>query len=178
MLAIDEYEQGVRAGNRAILARAITLIESERADHRRSAQELLRRLLPYTGDAVRVGVSGVPGAGKSTLINALGILLVQEGHRVAVLTVDPSSTISGGSILGDKTRMSQLAREEAAYIRPAPSSGTLGGVARKTRESMLLCEAAGFDVVLVETVGVGQSEVTVADMVDITLAVLIAGAGR
>lgn len=173
----DPLAAGVRAGDRATLARAITLVESERADHVERAQALLAELLPLTGRAVRVGISGVPGAGKSTFIDALGVQLLNRGHRVAVLAVDPSSRVSGGSILGDKTRMARLARDERAFIRPSPSGGTLGGVAAKTRESMLLCEAAGFDVVLVETVGVGQSEAIVADMVDVTVLLLIAGAG-
>lgn len=173
----DPLAAGVRAGNRAALARAITLIESERPDHVERAQALLAELLPSTGGAARVGISGVPGAGKSTLIDTLGMRLLERGHRVAVLAVDPSSRVSGGSILGDKTRMARLARDERAFIRPSPSGGTFGGVAAKTRESMLLCEAAGFDVVLVETVGVGQSEAMVADMVDVTVVLLIAGAG-
>ncbi|MBX3245657.1 MAG: methylmalonyl Co-A mutase-associated GTPase MeaB [Myxococcales bacterium] len=175
--SLDALEAGVRAGDRASLARAITLIESEHPRHEQEAQELLGRLLPHTGRAIRVGVSGVPGAGKSTFIDAMGMRLVEAGHRVAVLTIDPSSQVSGGSILGDKTRMAALSRDERAYIRPSPSGGTLGGVARKTRESMLLCEAAGFDVVMVETVGVGQSETVVSEMVDVTLVLLIAGGG-
>lgn len=160
-----------------MLARAITLIESEQPNHAELAQEVLTELLPDTGAAPRVGISGVPGAGKSTFIDALGTMLTAQGHRVAVLAVDPSSSISGGSILADKTRMAALARDELAFIRPSPTSGTLGGVARKTRETTLLCEAAGFDVVLVETVGVGQSETLVAEMVDFFLVLLIAGAG-
>ncbi len=160
-----------------MLARAITLIESEHPKHEPLAQEVLTRLLPHTGTARRVGISGVPGVGKSTFIDALGMHLVGLGKRVAVLAIDPSSTVSGGSILGDKTRMARLSRESLAYIRPSPSSGTLGGVARKTRETLLLCEAAGFDVVLVETVGVGQSETVVADMVDLYLVLMLAGAG-
>jgi LAO/AO transport system kinase len=157
----------VRAGDRRALARAITLVESTRADHRADARRLLDELLRDTGGATRVGVSGAPGAGKSTLIEALGLHAVEAGHQVAVLAVDPSSARSGGSILGDKTRMADLGRHPEAYIRPSPTSGTLGGVARRTREAILLCEAAGFDVVLVETVGVGQSEVAVADLVDL-----------
>jgi LAO/AO transport system kinase len=157
----------VRSGDRRALARAITLVESTRSDHRTEARELLDELLPSTGGAQRVGVSGAPGSGKSTLIEALGLLAVNAGHQVAVLAVDPSSARSGGSILGDKTRMSDLGRHPEAYIRPSPTSGTLGGVARRTREAVLLCEAAGFDVVLVETVGVGQSEVAVAELVDL-----------
>nr|WP_255208043.1 MULTISPECIES: methylmalonyl Co-A mutase-associated GTPase MeaB [unclassified Myxococcus] len=177
MLPADAYVDGVRAGDRAMLARAITLVESELPRHAALAQEVLTRLLPATGGSRRVGISGVPGVGKSTFIDALGMHLVNAGKRVAVLAIDPSSTVSGGSILGDKTRMARLAREEAAYIRPSPSSGTLGGVARKTRETLLLCEAAGFDVVLVETVGVGQSETVVADLVDFYLVLMLAGAG-
>jgi LAO/AO transport system kinase len=176
-LQADAYVEGVRAGERAMLARTITLIESEHPRHEALAQEVLTRLLPYTGAALRVGISGVPGVGKSTFIDALGMHLVGLGKRVAVLAIDPSSTVSGGSILGDKTRMARLSRESLAYIRPSPSSGTLGGVARKTRETLLLCEAAGFDVVLVETVGVGQSETVVADMVDFYLVLMLAGAG-
>jgi len=156
----------IRGGDRAALARAITLIESTRIDHRGQAQELLLQLMPYAGSAMHVGITGVPGVGKSTTIESLGMYLIGRGHRVAVLAVDPSSTRTGGSILGDKTRMAQLAVHPAAYIRPSPTSGTLGGVARATRETIVLLEAAGFDVILVETVGVGQSEVTVANMVD------------
>ncbi len=157
----------VRAGDRRALARAITVVESTRRDHRDDAADLIAALLPHTGHARRIGVSGVPGSGKSTLIEALGLHAIEAGHRVAVLAVDPSSARSGGSILGDKTRMAELARHPDAFIRPSPSSGTLGGVARRTREAMLLCEAAGFDLVIVETVGVGQSEVAVADLVDL-----------
>jgi LAO/AO transport system kinase len=166
----------VRAGDRRALARAITLVESTRDDHLDQARALLEELLPHTGNAVRVGISGAPGAGKSTFIEALGLHIVDAGHRVAVLAVDPSSTRSGGSILGDKTRMERLSRRPDAFIRPSPTGGTLGGVARRTREAMLLCEAAGFDVVFVETVGVGQSEVAVAAMVDLFL-LLLAPAG-
>lgn len=171
--AIDvaEYAKGVRAGDRGILSRAITLVESVKAEHRQKAHELLQELLPHSGGAHRVGISGVPGVGKSTFIEALGTRLTGDGHKVAVLAVDPSSTRSGGSILGDKTRMTELGRHPRAFIRPSPSAGTLGGVARRTREAMLLCEAAGFDVVFVETVGVGQSEVAVADLVDLFLLV-------
>lgn len=176
-LDAQAYVDGVRGGDRAVLARAITLIESEQAAHSKLAQEVLEALLPETGGAYRVGISGVPGAGKSTFIDALGTMLTDEGHRVAVLAVDPTSSISGGSILGDKTRMSTLSNDPNAFIRPSPTSGTLGGVARKTRESILLCEAAGFGVVLVETVGVGQSETIVSRMVDYFLVLLIAGAG-
>jgi len=162
-----ELATAVREGDRRALARAITLVESARADHRDDAVALLDEILPDTGNAIRVGISGAPGAGKSTFIETLGVHLVDAGHRVAVLAVDPSSVRSGGSILGDKTRMEQLSRRPEAFIRPSPSSGTLGGVARRTREALLLCEAAGFDVVLIETVGVGQSELAVADMVDL-----------
>ncbi len=168
---------GIRAGDRAVLARAITLIESKRADHRNQAHQLVQELLPLTGKAVRLGITGAPGAGKSTTIDALGSYLTAKGHKVAVLAVDPSSTRTGGSILGDKTRMPKLASDPHAFIRPSPSSGTLGGVAAKTRETMLLCEAAGYDVVMVETVGVGQSETTVADMTDFFLVLMVAGAG-
>jgi LAO/AO transport system kinase len=167
----------VRAGNRAALARAITLIESRRADHQASARALVQELLPQTGRAIRVGITGSPGVGKSTTIDALGIYLIEQGHKIAVLAVDPSSARTGGSILGDKTRMARLSAEPNAFIRPSPSSGTLGGVAAKTREAMLLCEAAGFDVVLVETVGIGQSETAVCDMTDFFLALMLPGAG-
>ncbi|WP_017596238.1 methylmalonyl Co-A mutase-associated GTPase MeaB [Nocardiopsis potens] len=163
---VDALAEGVLAGHRATLARAITLVESRRPDHAERAQELLVRLLPHAGKAHRVGITGVPGVGKSTFIDALGSRLTADGHRVAVLAVDPSSTRTGGSILGDKTRMERLSVDPAAFVRPSPTAGTLGGVARATRETMVLMEAAGFDVVLVETVGVGQSEVTVAGMVD------------
>src|SRR5581483_9934505 len=169
---VEQYAEGVLAGDRAMLARAITLIESAKGEHARLAQELLQRLLPHTGAAHRIGITGVPGVGKSTLIDQLGVNLVEEGHRVAVLAVDPTSTRSGGSILGDKTRMTRLAHSRSAFIRPSPTSGTLGGVAARTRESMALVEAAGFDVVLVETVGVGQSEVAVAGMVDFFLVLM------
>jgi LAO/AO transport system kinase len=159
------------------LAKAITLIESTRADHRARAAELIAALLPHTGDSVRLGITGVPGVGKSTFIEAFGLHLIEEGHRVAVLAVDPSSKRGGGSILGDKTRMERLAQSESAYIRPTPTGGTLGGVARRTREAMLACEAAGFDVVIVETVGVGQSETAVADMVDMFVLLLLPAGG-
>jgi len=165
------------AGSRAALARAITLIESRRADHQSAARDLVQALLPDTGKAIRVGITGSPGVGKSTTIDALGMFLIEQGHKVAVLAVDPSSARTGGSILGDKTRMARLAASENAYIRPSPASGTLGGVAAKTREAMLLCEAAGFGVVLVETVGIGQSETAVCDMTDFFLALMLPGAG-
>lgn len=176
-LNADEYVRGVRGGDRTILARAITLIESNAPGHSALAQEVLTELLPLTGNSVRIGITGVPGAGKSTFIEALGLHLTHSGHRVAVLAIDPSSTLTRGSVLGDKTRMEKLARDPRCFIRPSPSGGTLGGVARKTRESMLLCEAAGYDVVIVETVGVGQSEITVRSMVDFFLLLLITGAG-
>jgi LAO/AO transport system kinase len=174
---VDELARRVIDGDRRALARAITLVESTREDHLADAERLLSAVLPHTGGAIRVGISGAPGAGKSTFIEALGMHLVEHGHRVAVLAVDPSSTRSGGSILGDKTRMEQLTRSPQAFVRPSPTRGTLGGVARRTREAMLLCEAAGFDVVLVETVGVGQSEVKVAAMVDLFLVLVAPGAG-
>ncbi len=176
-LSTDDYVDGVLSDDRAILGRAITLVESNSPRHLAQAQELLLRLLPHSGRAHRVGISGVPGAGKSTFIEAVGCWLCDQNHRVAVLAVDPSSRVSGGSILGDKTRMHQLATHPAAFVRPSPSSGSLGGVGRKTRETMIVCEAAGYDIVLVETVGVGQSEVLVSDMVDFFLVLMIAGAG-
>ncbi len=175
--SIDDLAERVLSGDRASLARAITLIESRRADHRAQAGALLQKLLPHTGRAIRVGVTGVPGVGKSTTIDTLGSNLTAAGRRVAVLAVDPSSSRTGGSILGDKTRMSRLAVDRSAFIRPSPSSGTLGGVAARTRETMLVCEAAGFDVVLVETVGIGQSETVVADMTDFFLVLMLPGAG-
>jgi LAO/AO transport system kinase len=168
---------GIRHGNRTMLARAITLVESSKAEHQVQAQQLLEQLLPLTGRAHRIGITGVPGVGKSTTIDQLGMNLVAAGHSVAVLAVDPTSSRTGGSILGDKTRMNRLAQAPTAYIRPSPTSGTLGGVARKTRETMALCEAAGFDIIIVETVGVGQSETTVADMVDIFIVLLLSGGG-
>jgi LAO/AO transport system kinase len=174
---IAHLAQAIRAGDRSTLSRAITLIESKRADHRRAAAALTQALLPDTGKAVRIGITGAPGVGKSTLIDALGSSLTRGGRRVAVLAVDPSSRRTGGSILADKTRMAQLASDPNAFIRPSPASGTLGGVAAKTRETMLLCEAAGYDVVLVETVGVGQSELAVADMTDFFLVLVLPGAG-
>jgi len=176
-IAINDFLRGIRERDRAVIGRAITLVESNSADDRAPAQELLTRLLPLTGGARRIGVSGVPGVGKSSFIERFGLGLVEDGHRVAVLAVDPSSSVSKGSILGDKTRMERLAASDNAFIRPSPTGGSLGGVARKTRESILICEAAGFDVVLVETVGVGQSETAVADMVDFFLLLKLAGAG-
>ena len=176
-LGVEEYVAGVRAADRAVLGRAITLVESRRPDDEVVAQALVAALLPFTGGAHRVGITGVPGVGKSTLIEALGSHLTATGHRVAVLAVDPSSLRSGGSILGDKTRMPSLARDPRAFVRPTPAQGALGGVARHTRETLLLCEAAGHDVVLVETVGVGQSEVMVAQLVDSFVVLMLAGAG-
>jgi LAO/AO transport system kinase len=176
-LTVDDYVAGVRTGDRAVLGRAISLVESNARAHHQLAQDVLTQLLPLTGNARRVGISGVPGVGKSTFIEALGKQLTRAGHRVAVLAVDPTSERTRGSILGDKTRMVELAQDLNAFIRPSPSSGSLGGVGRKTRETMLLCEAAGFDVVLVETVGVGQSETMVAEMVDFYLVLMLAGAG-
>ncbi|MFE0643837.1 methylmalonyl Co-A mutase-associated GTPase MeaB [Streptomyces sp. NPDC058877] len=177
MIGLDAYVKGVLDGKRAVIARAITLVESTRPQHRVLAQELLTELLPRSGKAVRIGISGVPGVGKSTFIDAFGTMLTGLGHRVAVLAVDPSSTRTGGSILGDKTRMERLAVDPAAFVRPSPSAGTLGGVAKATRESMVVLEAAGYDVVLVETVGVGQSETAVADMVDSFLLLTLARTG-
>ncbi|MFB7473358.1 methylmalonyl Co-A mutase-associated GTPase MeaB [Kitasatospora sp. NPDC056184] len=174
---LDSYATGVREGSRAYIARAITLVESIRPDHRALAQQLLTRLLPHAGGAVRVGITGVPGVGKSTFIDAFGTMLTGLGHKVAVLAVDPTSSRTGGSILGDKTRMERLAVDPNAFVRPSPTSGTLGGVAKATRESMLVMEAAGYDVVLVETVGVGQSETTVAGMVDSFLLLSLARTG-
>ncbi|MFI9723548.1 methylmalonyl Co-A mutase-associated GTPase MeaB [Streptomyces sp. NPDC052396] len=174
---VDAYVKGVLDGRRAAVARAITLVESTRADHRELAQRMLVELLPHSGAARRVGITGVPGVGKSTFIDALGTLLTGLGHRVAVLAVDPSSSRTGGSILGDKTRMERLAVDPAAFVRPSPTAGTLGGVAKATRETMVVMEAAGYDVVLVETVGVGQSETAVADMVDTFLMLTLARTG-
>ena len=179
--ALDAADQqlvdGVLAKQRRSLAKAITLIESTRSDHQRRAQKVVAALLPHTGRAIRIGISGVPGAGKSTFIEALGLWLIEQGHQLAVLAVDPSSSVSGGSILGDKTRMELLCRHPEAFIRPSPSAGSLGGVAEKTREAMLACEAAGYDVILVETVGVGQSETTVAGMVDMFVLLQLPNAG-
>ena len=176
-LTVDDYVKGVLAGDRMVLSRAITLVESNAAAHFATAQQVIQQLLPYTGGSTRVGITGFPGAGKSTFIEAMGTYLCQTGHRVAVLAVDPSSTVTKGSILGDKTRMEKLSREKNAFIRPSPSGGTLGGLTRKSRETLLLCEAAGYDTILVETVGVGQSDTTVRSMVDFFLLVVITGAG-
>lgn len=176
-LSVDDYARGVLAADRAVLGRAISLIESTKPSHEAIAQEVLTRLLSSTGRAMRIGITGTPGAGKSTFIEKLGLMLTERGHRVAVLAIDPSSRVSGGSILGDRTRMSRLSSNPRAFIRPSPSGGTLGGIARKTREAMLACEAAGFDVILIETVGVGQSETVIADMSDVVVALAIPGAG-
>lgn len=172
-----ELAAAVRSGDRRALAQAITLVESTRPDHRAAASELLELLMPHTGNSIRIGISGAPGVGKSTFIEALGNHVIEQGHRVAALAIDPSSAISGGSILGDKTRMETLARRSEAYIRPSPTGTTLGGVTRRSRETLLLCEAAGFDVILVETVGVGQSETKVADMTDMFVLLLLPGGG-
>src|SRR5690606_37653350 len=176
-IPIQQYVEGIKSGDRMTLAKAITLIESNHPDHFQAGQQLLKEILPLTGKSMRIGITGIPGAGKSTFIERFGTDLCQMGKKVAVLAIDPSSTISQGSILGDKTRMAQLSREENAFIRPSPSGGTLGGVHRKTRETILLCEAAGYDMILVETVGVGQSEVVVRTMVDMFLMLTITGAG-
>ena len=175
--SIEELVDGVLSGNRGQLARAITLVESNAEQHFHKAQELLQKLLAHSGKAIRIGITGVPGAGKSTFIEAFGTYLCDLGLRVAVLAIDPSSSLSGGSILGDKTRMEQLSRNPRAFIRPSPTAGKLGGVHRKTREAMLICEAAGFDVILIETVGVGQSEVIIRDMVDFFMLLVLTGAG-
>lgn len=175
--SVKEYVEGVLNNDRTILAQAITLVESNAAKHMDIAQQVLNELLPHVGKSVRIGITGVPGAGKSTFIEAFGTFLCERGHRVAVLAVDPSSSLTGGSILGDKTRMETLARHPRAFIRPSPSGGTLGGVHRKTRETMMLCEAAGYDIILVETVGVGQSEFVVRSMVDFFLMLVLTGAG-
>jgi len=177
MVTLNSLKDDILSGQRRALAKAITLVESSRADHQEEAQALLTQLLPHTGKSVRLGFTGTPGVGKSTFIEAFGLSLTAQGHRVAVLAVDPSSTRTGGSILGDKTRMERLSKDPNAYIRPSPSGGTLGGVARRTREAMLLCEAAGYDVILIETVGVGQSEIAVAEMVDMFLLMLSPGGG-
>ncbi len=172
-----EYVEGVRRGDRSILSQTITLIESNAEHHQQQAQEVLSQLLPHAGKSIRLGLTGVPGAGKSTFIETLGLQLIEGGHRVAVLAVDPSSSLSKGSILGDKTRMEQLSQQPDAFIRPSPSGGALGGVARKTREAIHVFEAAGYDVIIVETIGVGQSEIAVRSMVDFFMVLLIAGAG-
>lgn len=177
VLSEDDYVNGVLKGDRMTLSRAITLIESNNSKHFAKAQRVLQRLLPHTGKALRIGITGVPGAGKSTIIEAFGNMLCDAGHRVAVLSVDPTSSVTKGSILGDKTRMGTLSRRQEAFIRPSPAGGTLGGVARKSRETMLMCEAAGYDVILIETVGVGQSETTVRSMVDFFMLVVLTGAG-
>jgi LAO/AO transport system kinase len=177
VISVDAIVHGTCAQQRRAIAKTITLLESTRADHRAHADELLTALLPHSGKSFRLGISGVPGVGKSTFIEVLGLYLIALGHRVAVLTIDPSSTVSGGSILGDKTRMEKLSVHEKAYIRPSPSSGTLGGVAEKTREAMLVCEAAGYDIVIVETVGVGQSETAVANMTDMFVLMQLPNAG-
>ena len=176
-LSEDDYVNGVLKGDRIVLSRAITLIESNNSRHFAKAQRVLQRLLPHTGKALRIGITGVPGAGKSTIIEALGNMLCDAGHRVAVLSIDPTSSVTKGSILGDKTRMGTLSRRTEAFIRPSPAGGTLGGVARKSRETMLMCEAAGYDIILIETVGVGQSETTVRSMVDFFMLVVLTGAG-
>src|SRR5574344_1161749 len=177
IMSEDEYVDGVLKGDRMVLSRAITLIESNSSKHFAKAQRVLQRLLPHTGKALRIGITGVPGAGKSTIIEALGNMLCDAGHRVAVLSIDPTSSVTRGSILGDKTRMGTLSRRTEAFIRPSPAGGTLGGVARKSRETMLMCEAAGYDIILIETVGVGQSETTVRSMVDFFMLVVLTGAG-
>jgi LAO/AO transport system kinase len=176
-LSAAEYACGIRAGDVSVLARAITLVESTAAQHAEEAAELMKLLLPHRDQSVRIGITGVPGVGKSTFIEAFGLYLCERGHRVAVLAVDPTSVVSGGSILGDKTRMEKLSRHPAAYIRPSPSGGALGGVTRKTRETITLCEAAGYDVILIETVGVGQSEIAVRSMTDFFLLLALTGAG-
>ena len=177
LLSVDEYVDGVLKGNRTILSQAITLIESSLHEHKLLAQQIIERCLPYSGNSFRIGITGVPGVGKSTFIEAFGIYLTGKGHKLAVLAIDPSSSRSRGSILGDKTRMEELSRDMNAYIRPSPAAGSLGGVARKTRESVILCEAAGFNVIFIETVGVGQSETAVSSMVDFFLLLMLAGAG-
>ena len=176
-LGIDEYVEGILSSDISVLARAITLVESSKAEHQEISRQIIEKILPHTGKSVRLGITGVPGVGKSTFIEVFGQILVQKNHRVAVLAVDPSSTLSKGSILGDKTRMEKLSTTQHVFIRPSPSSGSLGGVARKTRESILLCEAAGFDYILIETVGVGQSETEVHQLTDFFLLLMLAGAG-
>ena len=177
VLTVDDYVKGVSDGSRMVLSRAITLIESNNPAHFVKAQQVLQQLLPRTGKALRIGITGVPGAGKSTIIEAFGNMLCDMGHKVAILTVDPTSSVTKGSILGDKTRMGTLSRNQDAFIRPSPAGGTLGGVARKSRETMLMCEAAGYDIIIIETVGVGQSETTVRSMVDFFMLVVLTGAG-
>lgn len=177
VITTDEYVEGILGGNIGMLSQAVTLVESRLPEHRAKAQEVIEKCLPYSGGSVRVGITGVPGAGKSTSIDAFGMHLIKEGHKLAVLAIDPSSERTKGSILGDKTRMERLSKEEFAFIRPSPSAGSLGGVARKTRESIILCEAAGFDYIIVETVGVGQSETAVHSMVDFFLLIQLAGTG-
>ncbi|GAB4395525.1 MAG: methylmalonyl Co-A mutase-associated GTPase MeaB [Microscillaceae bacterium] len=176
-ISIDDFEKGILKGERVMLGRAITLIESRRPEHQQKARALMSRLMPYTGQSLRIGITGVPGVGKSTFIEALGTHVLEAGHTLAVLAIDPSSRQSGGSIMGDKTRMASLSTDHRAFIRPSPAQNSLGGVARKTRETMLLCEAAGFDIIFVETVGVGQSETLVHGMVDFFLLLMLAGAG-
>jgi len=176
-LTIDEYVEGILSGNRVILSKAITLIESSLPNHYNLAQQIIERCMPYSGKSIRIGVTGVPGVGKSSFIESIGKHLTEKDHKIAVLAVDPSSEISKGSILGDKTRMEKLSVDKNAFIRPSPSAGSLGGVARKTREIIILCEAAGFDIIFIETVGVGQSEITVHSMVDFFLLLMLAGAG-
>lgn len=177
LLSTDQYVEGILAGDRAMLSRAVTLVESRLPSHRAKAQEVIEQCLPYAGNSIRIGITGVPGAGKSTSIDAFGMHVIKAGHKLAVLAIDPSSERSKGSILGDKTRMERLSKSEEAFIRPSPSAGSLGGVARKTRESIILCEAAGFDTIFVETVGVGQSETAVHSMVDFFLLIQLAGTG-
>ncbi|HOW30331.1 MAG TPA: methylmalonyl Co-A mutase-associated GTPase MeaB, partial [Bacteroidales bacterium] len=176
LLSVDDYLSGILSGNRTILSKAITLIESSLPQHQAVAQEIIARCLPHSGQSVRIGITGVPGAGKSTFIEAFGLHLISLGHKPAILAIDPSSSRSKGSILGDKTRMEELSANQNAFIRPSPSAGSLGGVARKTRETIILCEAAGYDTIMVETVGVGQSETTVHSMVDFFLLLMLAGA--
>tara|TARA_Y100000782_G_C10188226_1_gene268268 strand:- start:4297 stop:5331 length:1035 start_codon:yes stop_codon:yes gene_type:complete len=176
-LSVDQYVEGILNGNRTILSKAITLVESSREDHHELAQQIIEKCIPHSGNSIRIGITGVPGVGKSTFIEAFGYHLIEEGHNVCVLAIDPSSQRSKGSILGDKTRMEKLSTQKNAFIRPSPSAGALGGVANATRESILLCEAAGFDTIIVETVGVGQSEITVHGMVDFFLLLMLAGAG-
>ncbi len=177
LLSVDEYIKGILSGNRMILSRVITLIESSLPEHYKIAQEIIEKCLPYSGNSIRIGITGVPGVGKSTFIESFGKHLTTSGHKLAVLAIDPSSERTKGSILGDKTRMEELSVDENAFIRPSPSAGSLGGVARKTRESIIICEAAGFDTIIVETVGVGQSEIAVHSMVDFFLLLMLAGAG-